>query len=133
MDEDILNFILDWISNNTIYDGSLFNFKVLLLSSEEIQIRACGGKCPIIGFFAAGIGVLITKLDFDKPCTMSIILHEIIHALQYLTESQLQDVFKEKEAYDLQNKFLLDLSEKEDLIDLLNVKKCRSFQLNGLM
>ena len=65
MDEDILNFILDWISNNTIYDGSLFNFKVLLLSSEEIQIRACGGKCPIIGFFDPGIGVLITKLDSD--------------------------------------------------------------------
>ena len=132
MDEDILNFILDWISNNTIYDGSLFNFKVLLLSSEEIQIRACGGKCPIIGFFDPGICVLITKLDFDKPCNKSILLHEIIHALQYLTESQLQDVFKEKEAYDLQNKFLLDLSEKEDLIDLLNVKKCRSLQLNVL-
>ncbi len=132
MDEDILNFILDWISNNTVYDGSLFNFKVLLLSSEEIQIKACGGKCPIIGFFDPGIGVLITKLDFDKPCNMSILLHEIIHALQYLTESQLQDVFKEREAYDLQNKFLLDLSEKEDLIDLLNIKKCRSLQLNVL-
>ena len=112
MDEDILNFILDWISNNTNYDGSLFNFKVLLLSSEEIQMKACGGKCPIIGFFDPAIGVLITKLDFDKPCNMSILLHEIIHALQYLTESQLQDVFKEREAYDLQNKFLLDLSRK---------------------
>ena len=63
---------------------------------------------------------------------MSILLHEIVHALQYLTESQLQDVFKEREAYDLQNKFLLDLSKKEGLIDLLNVKKCRSLQLNVL-
>ena len=39
---------------------------------------------------------------------------------------------KEREAYDLQNKFLLDLSKKEGLIDLLNVKKCRSLQLNVL-
>ena len=132
MNDDILNFILNWISNNTVYDGFLFNFEIILLSSEDIQIKACGGKCPIIGFFDPSIGVLITKLDFYKPCNMSILLHEIVHALQYLTESQLQDVFKEREAYDLQNKFLLDLSKKEGLIDLLNVKKCRSLQLNVL-
>ena len=34
------------------------------------------------------------------------------------------------EAYQLQNKFLEELSIKDDMIDILNIKKCRSNQLN---
>ncbi len=132
MSESILSFILNWVSTNTIYDGTLFKFQIILLSPEEIQFKACKGKCPILAFFEPQQGILITKLDFNNICNQSVLLHEIIHSFQYLSGSEIQDVFKEKEAYEIQNKFLMELSEKKGLVDLLNVKKCRSLQLNVL-
>ncbi len=129
----LLQFILDWISTHTHYDSSVFNYKIIQLSKQEIQMMACKGKCPIIAFFKPEVGVLISKMDFDNLCNQSVLLHEIIHALQYLNNIELQNIFKEKEAYDIQNKFLLDISKKQELIDYMNVKKCRSLQLNVLM
>ena len=49
-----------------------------------------------------------------------------------ILDSDMEYAFKEKEAYELQNKFLEDLSIKNDMISVLNVKKCRSIQLNDL-
>ena len=130
---NIIQFLLEWITVNTHYDASVFNFKVIELSSSELQTLACGGKCPIVAFFKPEVGILISKLDFENLCNQSILLHEIIHALQYLNESNLVDAFKEKEAYEIQNKFLMEISIKLELIDPLNLKKCRSLQLNTLM
>ena len=128
-----ISFLLEWITVNTHYDASIFNFEVFELSKSELQTLACGGKCPIIAFFKPETGILISKLDFENICNQSILLHEIIHALQYLNESSLGDAFKEKEAYQIQNKFLMEISIKEELIDPLNLKKCRSLQLNALL
>ena len=130
---NILPLILEWITINTHFDASVFNFEVIELSESELQILACGGKCPIVAFFKPEMGILISKLNFKDVCNQSILLHEIIHALQYLSESNLVDAFKEREAYQIQNKFLMEISIKEELIDPLNLKKCRSMQLNALM
>ncbi len=130
---NIIPFLLEWITVNTHYDAGMFNFEVIELSESELQILACGGKCPVIAFFKPEMGILISKLDFKDVCNQSILLHEIIHALQYLSESNLVDAFKEKEAYQIQNKFLMEISIKEELIDPLNLKKCRSIQSNALM
>ena len=129
---NIIPFLLEWITVNTHYDASIFNFEVIELSESELQILACGGKCPVIAFFRPEMGILISKLNFEDVCNQSILLHEIIHALQYLNESKLVDAFREKEAYHIQNKFLMEISIKEELIDPLNLKKCRSIQLNAL-
>ena len=129
---NIISFLLEWITINTHYDASIFNFEVIELSESELQILACGGKCPVIAFFRPEMGILISKLNFEDVCNQSILLHEIIHALQYLNESNLVDAFREKEAYHIQNKFLMEISIKEELIDPLNLKKCRSIQLNAL-
>ena len=130
---NIIPFLLEWVTVNTHYDASIFNFEVIELSESELQILACGGKCPVIAFFRPEMGILISKLNFEDVCNQSILLHEIIHALQYLNESKLVDAFREKEAYQIQNKFLMEISIKEELIDPLNLKKCRSLQLNALM
>ncbi len=129
---NIMPFLLEWITVNTHYDAGMFNFEVIELSESELQILACGGKCPVIAFFRPEMGILISKLNFEDVCNQSILLHEIIHALQYLNESKLVDAFREKEAYHIQNKFLMEISIKEELIDPLNLKKCRSIQLNAL-
>ena len=130
---NIIPFLLEWITVNTHYDAGMFNFEVIELSESELQILACGGKCPVIAFFEPEMGILISKLDYEDICNQSILLHEIIHALQHLSDSNLLDAFKEKEAYQIQNKFLMEISIKEELIDFLNLKKCRSLQLNALM
>ena len=130
---NIMPLLLEWITVNTHYDAGIFNFDVIELSTSELQTLACGGKCPVLAFFKPDIGILISKLDFKDICNQSILLHEIIHALQYLSESNLVDAFKEIEAYKIQNKFLMEISIKEELIDPLNLKKCRSLQLNALM
>ena len=130
---NIMPFLLEWITVNTHYDAGMFNFEVIELSESELQILACGGKCPVIAFFKPEMGILISKLDYEDICNQSILLHEIIHALQHLSDSNLLDAFKEKEAYQIQNKFLMEISIKEELIDPLNLKKCRSLQSNALM
>ena len=78
---NIVSFLLEWITLNTHYDASIFNFEVIELSKNELQALACGGKCPIIAFFKPEVGILISELDYKNICNQSILLHEIIHAL----------------------------------------------------
>ena len=56
----------------------------------------------------------------------------MIHALQHINGENLQDIFREKEAYQIQNKFLIEESSKSESLQLLNLKKCRSIQTNVL-
>ncbi len=127
---ELLNFLLVWISINTNYDTSKFDFPVNIVKPKVIQEMACGGKCPVVAFFSKNEGIFISKMNFNDICNQSILLHEVIHAFQL--NSNLEEAFKEKEAYDLQNKFLEELSIKNDMIKILNVKKCRSNQSNKL-
>ncbi len=127
---EILKFLLTWISINTNYDTSKFDFPVNIVQPRVIQDMVCGGKCPVIAFFSVSKGIFISDMNFKDICNQSILLHEIIHSFQ--VDSDIEDVFKEKEAYELQNKFLEELSLKNDMIKILNVKKCRSNQLNKL-
>ena len=56
----------------------------------------------------------------------------MIHVFQYQSGNEMQNVFREKEAYEIQNKFLINESLKNDFIKQLNLKKCRSMQSNVL-
>ena len=82
---------------------------------------------PSSCFFSYKHGIFISNSDYD-PCNQSILLHEIIHYFQ--SDLKIENAFKRKEAYELQNKFLEELSIKNDMIDILNIKKCRSKQSN---
>ena len=124
--KSLIAFLLSWISDNTLYNTKNFNTKIFLVESEEIQRRACYGKCPIVAFYKKNEGIYITKMDFENSlCNQSILLHEMIHTFQ---KDSMENVFKEKEAYQLQNQFLFEKSEKYGLYEKLSVKKCRKFQ-----
>ena len=90
----------------------------------------CAGKCPVIAFFSEKDGIFISFSNLENLCNQSILLHEMIHSFQ--VDLDMETAFKEKEAYELQNKFLEDLSIKNDINEILNVKKCRSKQVNEL-
>ena len=128
----LLIFLLDWISKNTDYDASVFNSKIIELNTEEFEHIACKGKCPVLAFFHENKGIYLRKMDLENLCNQSVLLHEIIHSLQNLKEIKIGSAFKEKEAYEIQNYFLSDISKKRDYLDILSVKKCRSQQTNEL-
>ncbi len=128
--KELLNFLLVWISLNTNYETSKFDFPINVVKPGVIQQMVCGGKCPVVAYFAEDEGIFIPEMDLKNICNQSILLHEVIHALQI--NSNLNHAFKEKEAYELQNKFLEELSLKNDMIKIWNVKKCRSDSSNNL-
>ena len=125
---NLINILLQWISINTNYDTSKFDFPINVVEPKVIQEMVCGGKCPVVAFFSDKHGIFISNSDYNDPCNQSILLHEIIHSFQ--SDLKIENAFKEKEAYELQNKFLEELSIKNDMIDTLNIKKCRSKQSN---
>ena len=121
----IVTLLLNWIQINTEYNTKNFDVEIFQVSIEEIQEKACNGNCPIIAFFKPDEGIYIVKMEFkENYCNQSILLHEIIHTLQ---NKKMENSFRESEAYLIQNKFLYDMSLKNNL-EILNVKKCRSQQ-----
>ena len=128
----LISLLLFWILNNTNYDTSKFDYKVNIVDKEVIEEIACNGKCPIVAYFNPEHGVLLSKGNFNDVCFQSILLHEIIHALQFQSEKKIEYSFKELEAYSLQLKYLEDYSKKNDLLKPLNLKSCRSNQHNIL-
>ena len=129
---NLIFILLVWISNNTDYQISKFDYSVNIIDKKIIQEKACNGKCPIVGFFDPNDGVLIAKGNLEEPCYQSIILHEMIHALQFASNKNIGNAFKELEAYSLQNLYLNQISEKKNLLRTLNLKSCRSKQFNTL-
>lgn len=67
-------------------------------------------------------------MDLTDPCNQSILLHEMIHSFQSKYKPEMENVFREKEAYEYQNQFLDIISEENGLYEKLNVRKCRSNQ-----
>ena len=63
-------------------------------------------------------------MDFEKNfCNQSILVHEIIHVFQ--KDKKMQNVFKEKEAYMIQEKFLSQRSIENNLLKNLSIRSCR--------
>ena len=89
---NLIFILLIWISNNTDYQISKFDYSVNISEKKIIEEKACNGKCPIIAYFDPNVGILITKGDLEDPCHQSILLHEMIHALQF---SSNKNTFKE--------------------------------------
>jgi len=85
--------------------------------------KVCGGKCSILSIFDGMNGVLISKLDFNNLFGKSILLNELIHGLQYISDSDLSPVFRENEAYEIQNKFLHELSREKKFKQFIECKK----------
>jgi len=129
---NLIFILLIWISNNTDYQISKFDYSVNISEKKIIEEMACNGKCPIIAFFDPNVGILIAKGNLDDPCHQSILLHEMIHALQFSSNKNTENAFKEMEAYSLQNLYLNQISEKKDLLKNWNLKSCRSKQYNAL-
>ncbi|MFL2678863.1 MAG: hypothetical protein ACJ0GH_00595 [Alphaproteobacteria bacterium] len=72
---DVVEFILDLITLNTVYDASIYNLPITKLSINELQKKECRGKCPTLAIFDSMNVVLISKLDFNNLSGNSMLLH----------------------------------------------------------
>ena len=75
---NLIYILLQWISINTNYDTSKFDFPINVVEPKIIQEMVCGGKCPVIAFFSEEYGIFISNSDYEDLCNQSILLHEII-------------------------------------------------------
>ena len=73
IDPEIIKYLIDWISNNTHFNGLLFDYDIIQLKAEEIQMIACK-KMSNFGFFLPEEGIYISELDFNHLCNKSILL-----------------------------------------------------------
>ena len=71
---DVVEFILDLITLNTVYDASIYNLPITKLSIDELQKKECRVKCPTLAIFDSTNVVIISKLDFNNPSGNSILL-----------------------------------------------------------
>tara|TARA_B100000989_G_C19428224_1_gene421781 strand:- start:524 stop:934 length:411 start_codon:yes stop_codon:yes gene_type:complete len=126
--EYLLPFLVKWLVANSDYKDNKLNLKVNIVSVQEVQEKACAGKCPIIAFYDKNKGIFIKDMDFKDLCNQSILLHEIVHAFQDHETKNLTYPFREKEAYEIQNKFLENISKEKNFYEILSIKKCRSIQ-----
>ena len=64
----------------------------------------------------------------NNLCNQSILLHELVHALQDFSDNEMNIAFREKEAYEIQNRFLIEKSIERKLVKTLNLRICRGSQ-----
>ena len=66
---NLIFILLVWVSNNTDYQISKFDYSVNVIDKKIIQEKVCNGKCPIIAYFDANQGVLIAKGNLEDAKT----------------------------------------------------------------
>jgi hypothetical protein len=118
---------VDPVLNSIFSDAkSLMNMKgigskplILKKSVSELQREFCNsGKCSIVALYHSKYNQIWIREDFESTDDMyykSILLHEIIHWIQYsnhLYEDEIKDcqlwLKREYQAYQLQGKWLFD-------------------------
>jgi hypothetical protein len=90
--------------------------ELILEPPEFFWVHACGGqRCPVIGWYPESGGNVIyvsDRLNFENKVSASIIVHEMVHYLQYHNQqftdtSCSHSLDLERQAYGVQKEYLL--------------------------
>ncbi len=78
-----------------------------LVDRTRLQQLACnGGNCPARGFQRGQDVYIDAALDFTKPADAGVLLHEVVHFLQFARWGPAQDcldwIARERQAYTIQ-------------------------------
>ena len=115
---NLIFILLIWISNNTDYQISKFDYSVNVIDKKIIQEKVCNGKCPIIAYFDPNHGVLIAKGNLEEPCYQSILLHEMIHAFQFIQIKILKMLLKKWKLILYKIYILIKFQKKKTYLEL---------------
>jgi len=140
-DEELMSDLLSWINDNSSYNHHLFELpKIVKVSNTEIAQIAFGKTLPAaIDPYTLGIKGLynfnnktiyiVDTLDLSLESDRAILLHELVHFLQYQhNEDKSVECKNELEllAYRLEAKYLNSHNHKADFGEkhIANVVKC---------
>ena len=62
---NLILILLVWISINTEYDISKFEYSVNIKDKKIIEEQVCKGKCPIVAYFDIKEGIVIAEGKLD--------------------------------------------------------------------
>ena len=112
------------INKNGSNESSKMRYGKAIRGNRQ-RVGRTTNKC----FFKKDEGIFIQKMDYkNNLCNQSILLHELVHALQDFSDNEMNIAFREKEAYEIQNRFLIEKSIEKKLFKTLNLRICRGSQ-----
>ena len=91
--KELTEILLFWISINTNYDTTKFDYEINEVSKDQLQNIAWKGRCPILAIFLPDKGIYYAKTDLKNACSQSVILHEMIHGFQEIFDRRKEDIF----------------------------------------
>lgn len=89
--------------------------RIVEVEPAILQQKACGGKCKVIAWFGPDATIYIDKRMDPENNIMarSIVLHELVHHVQYKLTGHMADgcdqwLARERQAYDIQARWLFE-------------------------
>ena len=112
---ELIAILMSWAVTLSGYSPPAAMPQILAVSPTYLQTAACnGGPCKVMGWFPPGNTIYLDqRLDpYDNLLASSVVVHEMVHYLQYLKAGGLppacEDVIAlEREAYGVQREYLL--------------------------
>lgn len=121
--------LLDEAKKMMNYTDKLPELRMYSVSDKELQKMFCGpSKCTVTAIYTDGKMYFDQDLDINHPIWKSIILHEMVHHIQYakVGGTVTCDMWykKEREAYHMQAAYLrkLGVSDKVVIDTVKNIK-----------
>jgi hypothetical protein len=107
--------LLSWATTLSGYPAPDVPAEIVAVSHEVLVERACGGReCKVLGWFPPGQRIYVDERlgPADDLVAASILVHEMVHYLQYRSGSFdgldcAKSIELEREAYAIQREFLL--------------------------
>jgi hypothetical protein len=114
--QDLVAELLIFVVGATGYHGTPAAPTVLPVARPVLEQRVCGKPCPVFALFDPDQGILVDdRLDLSgNPAAQSVLLHELVHYLQWRATGRTartcdEWLAREREAYRIQFRWLATL------------------------
>ncbi len=114
--QDLMADLMIFIVSSTGYGAVPSLPNVAPISRPHLEQRVCGKPCPVFALFDPEQGILVDEgLDLlDDPAAQSVLLHELVHFLQWKATGRKATkceewLAREREAYRIQFTWLSSL------------------------
>lgn len=135
--QDLVAELLIFVVNATGYHGAPVPPEVVPVARPVLEQRVCGKPCPVYALFDPDQGILVDdRLDLPgNPAAQSVLLHELVHYLQWRATGRTaltcdEWLAREREAYRIQFRWLATLPAERGNVALprpaLSHVRCRA-------
>jgi len=114
--QDLVAELLVFVVSSTGYNGTPVPPEVVPVARPMLEQKVCGKPCPVFALFDPELGILVDdRLDLARnSAAQSVLLHELVHYLQWRTAGRTaatcdEWLAREREAYRIQFRWLAAL------------------------